>query len=89
MVNLRQFVAENIYAKFFRSPHWRVGWRRLAGPDLWDTQSLQKTSWHLLPDPRIRFLADPIAIEHAGRTVLFVEDFHHDLQKGVISAVEF
>jgi hypothetical protein len=89
MANLRQFVAENIYAKFFRSPHWRVGWRRLVGPDLWDTQSLQKTSWHLLPDPRIRFLADPIAIEHAGRTVLFVEDFHHDLQKGVISAVEF
>ena len=53
MVNMRQFVAENIYAKCFRSPHWRVGWRRLAGPDLWDTQSLQKTSWHLLPDPRI------------------------------------
>ena len=39
--------------------------------------------------PRIRFLADPIAIEHAGRTVLFVEDFNHDRQKGVISAVEF
>jgi hypothetical protein len=89
MANLRQFVAENIYAKFFRSPHWRVGWRRLAGPDLWDMQSLQGTRWHFLPDPRVRFLADPIAIEHAGRTVLFVEDFDHGRQKGVISAVEF
>jgi hypothetical protein len=89
MAKLRQFVAENVYAKLFRSPHWKVGWRRLSGPDLWDAQTLSGTQWQLLPDPRARFLADPIAIEHEGRTVLFVEDFDHDQQKGVISAVEF
>src|SRR5262249_61332231 len=89
MSKLRQLVAENIYARIFRSPHWRVGWRRLSGPDLWDTQSLQGTRSSLLPDPRTRFFADPIAIEHDGRTVLFVEDFDHDRQKGVISAVQF
>jgi hypothetical protein len=89
MASLRQFAAENVYARIFQSPHWRVGWRRLTGPDLWDTKSLRGTRWQFLPDPRIRFLADPIAIEHAGRTVLFVEDFNHDRQKGVISAVEF
>lgn len=89
MINLRQFVAEHVYAKVFRSPHWRVGWRRLAGPDLWDSQSLTGTSWQILPDPRVRFFADPIAIEHDGRTVLFVEDFDHGQKKGVISAVEF
>ena len=88
MGRLRQFVAENVYAKLFRSPHWRVGWRRVAGSDLWDTQSLSGTRWTHLPDPGVRFFADPMAITHGGRTVLFVEDFHHDRQKGVISAVE-
>jgi hypothetical protein len=89
MSNLRQFVAEHIYARIFRSPHWRVGWRSLTGTDLWDTQSLQATQWNYLPDPRTRFFADPMAIEHDGRVVLFVEDFDHSSQKGVISAVEF
>jgi len=89
MSKLRQFVAEHVYARIFRSPHWRVGWRSLNGPDLWDTQSLQGTHWNYLPDPRNRFFADPMAIEHEGRVVLFVEDFDHSCQKGVISAVEF
>jgi hypothetical protein len=43
----------------------------------------------VLPNPWSRFLADPIAIERDGKTVLFVEDFHHDREKGVISAIEF
>jgi hypothetical protein len=47
------------------------------------------TSWNVLPNPWSRFLADPIAIERDGKTVLFVEDFHHDREKGVISAIEF
>lgn len=85
---LRQFAA-GIYGTLFRSPHWRVGWRRLTGPDLWDTRSLHGTVWNVLPDSGTRFFADPIAIEHKGRTVLFVEDFDHDRQKGVISALEF
>lgn len=86
---LRQFLAKNLYAKIFRSPHWRVGWRHIEGPDTWDTQSLLGTTWNLLPDPKSRFLADPIAIKHGGKTVLFVEDFDHDQQKGMISAIEF
>ena len=89
MTNLRQFVAENVYGKVFFSPHWKVGWRRLARSDLWDTQSLTGTRWNVLPNPRGRFLADPIAIARDGRTFLFVEDFFHDRQKGVISALEF
>lgn len=88
MSRLRQFVAQNVYARIFRSPHWRVGWRKITGADLWDTQSLADTQWTYISDPGIRFFADPIAFEHQGRTVLFVEDFHHDRQKGVISAIE-
>lgn len=77
------------YATLFRTPHWRVGWRRLDGPDLWASASLGGTQWQTLPDPGVRFFADPIAFTHAGRTVLFVEDFDHARQKGVISAVAF
>ena len=88
MGRLRQSVAENVYAKLFRSPHWRVGWRHVSGPDLWDTQSLADTRWNRPPDPGIRFFADPMALAHDGRTILLVEDFHHHRQKGVISAVE-
>ncbi len=88
MSALRRFLA-GAYGAVFRSPHWRVGWRRLSGPDLWDTQSLRGTVWNVLADPGSRFFADPIPIAHDGRTVLFVEDFDHDRQKGVISAVEF
>ena len=86
---LRQFVAETVYARIFRSPHWRVGWRALAGPDLWDSHSMRGTKWQVIEDPRVRFFADPIAFEHAGRVVLFVEDFDHHRQKGVISAIDF
>jgi len=85
----RRFVAKNVYAKVFFSPHWRVGWRRVSGSDLWDTQSLAGTSWNVLPNPWSRFLADPIAIERDDKTVLFVEDFDHDREKGIISALEF
>jgi hypothetical protein len=88
MSALRQFAA-GIYGALFRSPHWRVGWRRLTGPDLWDTRSLRGTAWNVLPDAGTQFFADPIAIEHKGRTVLFMEDFDHGRQKGVISALEF
>lgn len=89
MSKLRQFIAQNVYAKIFRSPHWRVGWRHIVGPDLWATQSLAGTRWNLLRDPGDRFFADPMAIEHEGRTTLFVEDFCHRRQKGVISALNF
>jgi hypothetical protein len=60
-----------------------------VGPDLWDTQTLSGTMWRELDDPKTRFLADPIAFHHEGRTFLFVEDFDHGTQKGVISMVEF
>ena len=86
---LRQFAAEQLYARLFHSPHWKIGWRRVDGGDLWDSRSLDGTRWNVLPNPRSRFLADPIAIKHDGRTVLFVEDFDHRTQKGIIAAMEF
>ncbi|KQP82577.1 hypothetical protein [Methylobacterium sp. Leaf117] len=72
-----------------RAPHWRVGWRALSGPDLIDLRAHPETGWHTLPDDGLRFYADPFPIADAEGTVLFVEDYSHALQKGVISAVRF
>jgi len=72
-----------------RTPHWRVGWRRLDGPDLIDLRAHPGTGWHDLPDDGTRFYADPFPIEHGGRTVLFVEDYEHRRGKAVISALPF
>ncbi len=80
--------AAKLYACAFYSPHWRVGYRRTA-LDLWSTQTLERTRWLELPDPKVRFFADPIAFHHNARTWLFMEDFDHRTQKGSISVVEF
>ncbi len=37
---------------------------------------------------RGRYLADPFAIEHDGRTMALVEDYHYATHRGVISAVD-
>jgi hypothetical protein len=81
-------LAAQAYASLFYSPHWIVGYRAV-GDDLWDTQTLSGTHWRKLDNPKSRFLADPIPFHHDGRTFLFVEDFDHRTQKGVISVVEF
>ncbi|KQP50536.1 hypothetical protein [Methylobacterium sp. Leaf108] len=82
-------VLRRIYHLCYRAPHWRVGWRHLTGPDLVDLRALPGTGWHDLPDDGHRFYADPFAIDHGGRTVLFVEDYEHARGKAIISAVAF
>src|SRR5215510_3898055 len=50
------------------SPHWRTCWRFVDGPDLWDTRTLDGTSWNVVPDPGVRFYADPFPFVREGRT---------------------
>ena len=78
-----------LYRLGYRAPHWRVGWRRLDGPDLVDLRRHPETGWHDLPDDGHRFYADPFPLAHDGGCVLFVEDYIHAAGKGVISAVRF
>ncbi|QEL23680.1 formyl transferase [Bosea sp. F3-2] len=80
---------DRIYRRCFHAPHWRVGWRKLDGPDLFDLRRHPRTGWRHLPDDGTRFYADPFPILHGGRLTLFVEDFPHATGKGIISAVEF
>jgi hypothetical protein len=82
-------LATHVYRRLFHTPHWRVGWRKLAGPDLFDLGAHPDTGWRDLPDDGARFYADPFPIEHEGVVTLFVEELCHAEGKGVISAVRF
>ena len=84
-----RMVARRLRALCVRAPHWRIGWRRLRGPDLLDLRAHPDTGWRTLPDDGRRFYADPFPVVDAGRTVLFMEDYVHADGKGVISAVGF
>lgn len=77
------------YRLAFRAPHWRVGWRRVEGPDALGTGRTPEDGWRDVPDDGMHFYADPFLFEHEGATYLFVEDFDHRAGKAVISAVRF
>lgn len=78
-----------VYRILYRTPHWRVGWRRTDDRDIFTSGELAAGPWQDLPDDGYRFFADPFPIEYQDRTYLFVEDFDHRDDKGVISVVEW
>jgi hypothetical protein len=82
-------VIRHIYRLCYAAPHWRVGWRRLDGPDLYALRRHPETGWITLRDDYRRFYADPFPIDHDGRITLFVEEFPHGTSKGIISAAAF
>ncbi|MCJ2033937.1 formyl transferase [Methylobacterium sp. J-068] len=84
-----RMVARRLRALCIRDQHWRVGWRRLSGPDLVDLRAHPESGWHALRDDGLRFYADPFPIADADGTVLFVEDYVYGQEKGLISAVRF
>ncbi|MCJ2005699.1 formyl transferase [Methylobacterium sp. E-016] len=86
---LAHAVAQRLYHLCYHAPHWRVGWRRLDGPDVIDLRRHPDTGWTTLPDDGRRFYADPFPLDHRGETWLFVEDFVHATAKGIVSAVRF
>ncbi|KQT57008.1 formyl transferase [Methylobacterium sp. Leaf456] len=86
---LARAVVHRLYRLCYRAPHWRVGWRRLDGPDLFGLRAHPAGGWRVLPDDGRRFYADPFPLDADGRTVLFVEEYPHATGKGVISAVTF
>ncbi len=83
-------IVRRLYHLCYRAPHWRVGWRALeGGADLVDLRAHPAGGWRDLPDDGHRFYADPFPLDHAGGTVLFVEDYPHATGKAIISAVAF
>ncbi|GBU17519.1 MULTISPECIES: formyl transferase [Methylobacterium] len=86
---LARSIAQRLYHLCYRAPHWRVGWRRLDGPDLIDLRRHPETGWTDMPDDGRRFYADPFPIERDGEGFVFVEEYIHAIDKGVISALRF
>ena len=86
---LARTIVRRLYHLCFHAPHWRTGWRKLAGPDLLDLRRHPPGGWTDLPDDGLRFYADPVPIAHAGGVTLFVEEYIHALGRGIISAVPF
>jgi hypothetical protein len=82
-------MVRHAYRLHYASPHWRVGWRHLDGPDLFDLRRHPDGGWRNLPDDGHRFYADPFPIEHDGGVTVFLEEFAHRSGKGIVSAVQF
>ena len=86
---LARKIARRLYALCFHRERWRVGWRRIVGPDVIDLRRHPPGGWTDLPDDGRRFYADPFALSRNGAVTLFVEEFDYRRGKGVISAVGF
>jgi hypothetical protein len=82
-------IALEAYRLCCNAPHWRVGWRKSAGQDVYDLRRHPERGWSVLPDDGRRFYADPFPISYRGKLMLFLEDYEYRLGRGVISAVEF
>lgn len=80
--------ARAAYRALYRTPHWRVGWRFVDGPDLLDLPEELPGGWRTLADDGHHFYADPFPIVVGGTAYLFVEDFDHRVGRGVISVTE-
>ncbi len=80
--------AERVYRMFFRSPHWRVGWRQLSGGGSLIERINETGVWHVLEDDGDHFYADPFPIQTRAGLFLFVEDYPHAEGRAVISALQ-
>lgn len=78
-----------LYRLCCHAPHWRIGWRFVKDADVWDRKDLEGIPWNTLPDPGVRFFADPFPFVRDGRHFVFFEDLDHRTNKGVISVVAF
>ncbi len=76
-----------LYRLCTHAPHWRIGWRMVEGAGVLERGDLGGIPFRNLPDPGVRFFADPFPMTWCGETWIFYEDFDHRTQKGVISAV--
>jgi hypothetical protein len=79
-----------LYKLCYYAPHWRIGWRFIekGAPGIYESLSLDGAQWNILPDPGVRFFADPFPISVDDRNYIFFEDLDHRAPKGVISYVE-
>lgn len=87
--SLGRALALEIYRLCCYSPHWRVGWRFTDDEGIWARGDLSGAAWNVVPDPGVRFYADPFPVIWRGQTFVFVEELDHRVGKGFISAIPF
>jgi hypothetical protein len=68
--------------------YWQVAYRRIDGPGLAETASVDGSPFRTLDDDGRRFYADPFVFEHENRHYLFVEEFPYATGRGIISVAE-
>ena len=68
---------------FGRTLKWNVCYQFT---DNWKTSSIKNST--IIKNPKNRFLADPFSINYNNRTVVYVEDYDYNVNKGKISAYE-
>ena len=86
--NLAMNCARALHRLCFYSPQWRIGWRWIDGPGVFERGDLGGAPWRVLADPGDHFYADPFPVEWMGRAFIFFEDFDHRTGLGSIAAIE-
>ncbi|WP_051134000.1 hypothetical protein [Methylocystis sp. ATCC 49242] len=81
--------ARAIYHLCCHSPHWRVGWRFVDGPDVVDSGALTGPAWRVMQDREMNFAADPFPIHWRGRSGVFYERLDYRTDRGEIYYQEF
>lgn len=87
--NVARQCARWLYHLCCHSPHWRVGWRFVAGADLLDSGRIDTPKWRVMQDREMGFAADPFPIEWEGRTGVFYERLDYRTNLGEIWFREF
>ncbi len=87
LATLGSKAAARLRTRVTHPERWRVGYRLLDGPSVWDTMVVPaRYSW--LPDDGGRYFADPFPIVHEGRTWIFCEEYPYATGKGILSVFE-
>jgi len=87
--NLAFQCAREIYRLCCHSPHWRVGWRFVEGPDVIDSGALTGEPWRVMQNRELDFAADPFPIDWRGHAGVFYEGFDYRANRGDIYFQEF
>lgn len=68
--------------------YWQVAYRHLGQAASEANALAAEPRFTILPDDGKRFYADPFALQHEGRSFLFLEEYPYKTAKGVISVAE-
>ena len=87
LINYQTYLFGNISKKIIRRIFHRTG-RWSVAYFIGEFGTKQFSEAVKITNPKSRFFADPFVTKFNNQTVLFVEDYHYNTKKGVITAIE-